>query len=156
MQRKSSPVSTPVNKKRKQHSGGYPPATEKQKQAIALGRVNGKSHREIAEEVGLRPQTIRVLTTRDPRTMTLIQQLREGSTRYFAKMWLKAIKSLDKDLGAKDFRERHSSRGQLLHFLTVGDPNKLQIQAPNANDDGDITLEELAMLMREDNTYKAG
>lgn len=152
MQRKSSPESTPVNKKR----AGSPKATEKQKQTIALGRVNGKSHREIAAEVGLRPQTIRVLTTRDPRTMTLIQQLREGSTRYFAKMWLKAIKSLDKDLGAKDFRERHSSRGQLLHFLTVGDPNKLQIQAPNANDDGDITLEELAILMREDNTYKAG
>lgn len=130
-------------------------ASEAQKQAIALGKITGKTSQQVARETGLAANTVRILQTRDPRTLTLIQTLRNSSHEQFASMWLKAITTLDEDLASKDFGERHASRGQLLRFATVGEPAKLQVEADNTNADGDITLEELVIMMRR-TTLKAG
>lgn len=123
-------------------------ASEAQKQAIALGKITGKTSQQVAKETGLAANTVRILQTRDPRTLNMMQQLRDQSHEKFAAMWLDAVDGLGKDIKSKDFNERRASRGQLLQFMTAGEPNKLPVDPTSGNADGEITLEQIVYEMR--------
>lgn len=129
-------------------------ASVAQKRAIALGKVTGKTSKQVAQETGLADRTVRDLQTKDPRTLSMIEEFQDGSHRDFARMWLKAVKHVDNGLSSRAFDTRQQSAHMLLKLIR--DPiGRKQAQVEASNADGDITLEELTIILRRA-TLKAG
>ena len=120
--------------------------TDAQRRKIAAGKVAGKTNRAIAAETKLGVRTVDRQAT-DPRTVTLALKLKEGCEDDFKKLYGETLRTLKRDIQAKDRNVCAMARGQFLRLLVLGDPPLLRV-APVDTSGGDYTLEELLISYR--------
>ena len=92
--------------------------TQAQRQAIASGKLAGKTHGEIANQTGLASSTVNH-QLRDPRTISIILSMREQSWDDFAQMWQDSVKRIGKAIKNRNETISRNGRDQLLRYMTV-------------------------------------
>jgi hypothetical protein len=117
-----------------------------QRAKIAVGKVAGKTRKQIARETGLHPDTVGRVAN-DARTTTLVLRLKERHQPELEKMYAKSLRGINKRLDSKDDLIAQRAQGQLLRYIEAGDPPLYRI-ADQGSADGDFTLEELLRTMR--------
>ena len=115
--------------------------SDQRRSKVAAGRVAGKTAREIAQETGLAAKTVE-RQANDPRTVTLIQRLKQRDGAQLERMWKSALDTMERDMKSKDNAVCAAARTQFLRLLPLGDPPPVAV-APSDNSAGTITLEEL-------------
>ncbi len=125
---------------------GRSKVSTEQRKAIASGKLARKTHREIGVELGLAQTTVDH-QARDPRTVTMVLNMRQQSWADFAEMWRDAMKGLKGAIKSKNRVEARNGRDQLLRYMTVGDPPLYRV-GDEGTTGGDFTLEELLITLR--------
>jgi predicted transcriptional regulator len=110
--------------------------------AIARARLAGKPSRAIAREVGLAPDTVRRQMS-DPRTVSLIRELKAEQEGRLRKSFERACQSIEKHLESRRAGVVRDARRDLVRILEAGEPAKVDV-SPG----GDCQLEELLTVYR--------
>lgn len=118
---------------------GKSKVTRQQKEQIALGKAVGKTSAVIAAEVGLRPQTIDVVS-RKPEVMTLRQALEAKFTAELEEAYRAAVLSMTRDCTDSEASARQVARTQIREYVSAGEPKGAQEQGAR---EGSYFLEEL-------------
>ena len=92
-----------------------------QRRAIALGKVSGKPAADIAADTGLAPETV-YKQSRDPRTQTLIQQLKIELEEPLRRAFVRALETIEEHLNSEDAAVVRDARRDLMKIMEAGDP----------------------------------
>ena len=87
--------------------------SDQRRSKVAAGRVAGKTAREIAQETGLAAKTVE-RQANDPRTVTLIQRLKQRDGSQLERMWKSALDTMERDMKSKDNAVCAAARAQFL------------------------------------------
>lgn len=121
--------------------------TNEQRAAIARGRVEGKPSPQIAKETGLARITVDKQAI-DPRTVTLIQQLKAQAAPQLRRMFQSSLNRTEKLIKHPDPVVGLRACRQVTNVLVAGDPPLARIEPQAGGGSGDFTLEELLIVYR--------
>jgi hypothetical protein len=108
----------------------------------------GRTAADIAAVTGLAPETVDK-QSRDPRTQTLMQYLKEQHEKPRRKAFVKALGTIETHLEHEDPAVVRDARRDLLRIVEAGDPPLARLEVKNSRADGDFTVAELLSTMRE-------
>jgi AcrR family transcriptional regulator len=126
---------------------GKSKVTDQQRAQIAVGRVFGKSARQIAAETGLSKSAVDHHATSDPVISTLAMRLKHRDEARLEQAWRLAVASILKHLKSKSPDLEIDARRDLMRLLVLGDPPLLRVSATD-REPGMYTLEELLQSYR--------
>ncbi len=125
-----------------------------ERKQIAAGKLANKTNAQIAQELGRDPDTIKKVS-KDERTVTLILALKREYDVKFAEMFKKAVRGLDMRLSSRNKEVQYAAANQLLKYITAGDPPLYRV-GDQGTQEGDFTLEEMMISLRQVSVKKAG
>ena len=100
-------------------------------------------------DTGLTPETV-YKQSRDPRTQTLIQQLKIEHEEPLRRAFVRSLETIEEHLDSDDPSVVCDARRDLTKIIEAGDPplSRLEVSSDKTTTSGDFTLAELLSTWR--------
>lgn len=145
-------MGTEVNKPRPRAPKGH--ISDAKKRQIAAGRVAGKTHGKIAQELHLAESSVKRTATKDPVVKAYMQQFADKKAVQIERMYNLALDAVEADLKQKtDKYARGYAVDRVLRIVEAADRVRLRLQdetaaKTGADGRGQFSLEELLLQFR--------